>query len=224
MFSRTASHVLITLIAVAALAFPAAAMAGADIPAGSDDTSAIPAKGGDSDESTAPPTDSVPVDDGTTPLPADDDSSSGPVDDDSGSPADDDSSTPPDDSCDGAKVCGGGEDDCAGADAAPSCDPPAEEACPAGDGNVIGGGAPAVGADCGTTVDGGGDTPVLHATQPPVAGGGGELPYTGLPFAWAVALGMGLLFTGTSIFVRIRRRESLAARSAGRTNRYYNHR
>jgi LPXTG-motif cell wall-anchored protein len=60
-------------------------------------------------------------------------------------------------------------------------------------------------------VKGGGETPEFEvadlASEPRAVGGGGELPYTGLPIAWVITFAAGLMLTGASFYVRLRWRE-----------------
>jgi LPXTG-motif cell wall-anchored protein len=74
---------------------------------------------------------------------------------------------------------------------------------------AIGGGA----VPC-EEVKGGGDTPEVEvadlSSEPRAVGGGGELPYTGLPIAWVITFAAGLMLTGMSFYVRLRWREKTA--------------
>jgi hypothetical protein len=64
-------------------------------------------------------------------------------------------------------------------------------------------------------VDGGGgpaDPGVRAVRRPQAYGAGKSLPFTGLPIAWVVALGMAMLFGGMSFIYRAKWRAGLGAR------------
>jgi len=94
--------------------------------------------------------------------------------------------------------------------------------CPKDDCAVIGGGqAAATSCSAGDTppkaVAGGGGTPsnVAGRSSDPVAGGGGQLPFTGLPIAWVIALGLAMVLGGVSFIYRAQWKAKLAARRTG---------